>query len=524
MIDGKLMLAFAGTSVPDRVRSLLAEQNVAGFTLFRQDNVEDPPQVRALTAALQDAAKGTLPLLLAVDQEGGQLIGLGDGTTQFAGNMALGAAGDASLAERVGRAIGRELRAVGANVNYAPVCDTATNPDSPSLGIRSFGDDPRRVAELAAALVRGLQSEGVAATLKHFPGGGDARADPHHELPLMDLDRERLEAVELVPFRAGIAAGARLVMIGHYSLPAITGNAELPTSLSPAVLRMVRSDLGFEGVAITDALDMRAVASGPLDVMEDAGPALALADLLLCAGDPGEQARIRSGLAAAISGGLVDQVELAGSIQRIEALRRWVGQFPQPDLAVVGGEEHQALARELADRSVTLVRDDAGIVPVSLGPDARVAAIMPRPRDLTPADTSSAVAPGLAAAIRAHHPGVDEFVTAFPPTGEEIADLKARAVRYQLVVIGTIDAARFTEQAALVSEIVSTGVPTVAIALRTPQDLAAYPRAATYVCTYGILAPSLEAAVSALWGASAFQGRLPVGVRGLYPNCHGLTT
>ena len=198
----------------------LAARPVAGVTLFAHHNVESPAQVRELTAALQAAAPGDgRPLLIATDQEGGQLNALGGGTTQFAGAMALGAAGDEALAERVAGATARELRALGVNVNYAPVCDLASNPANPALGIRCFGDDPEAVGRLAAATVRGLQGEGVAATAKHFPGAGDAAADPHHELPLVRRTSAELAARELVPFRAALEAGARLVMTGHVALP-----------------------------------------------------------------------------------------------------------------------------------------------------------------------------------------------------------------------------------------------------------------------------------------------------------------
>ena len=230
------MIAFAGTELPPSAARRIGEQGVAGVTLFRVHNVVDPPRIRRLTAAIQAARPaGAPPLLIAADQEGGQLIGLGDGTTQFAGAMALGATGDEALAERVAGATARELRALGVNVNYAPVCDVADNPANPALGIRSFGDDPEAVGRLAAATVRGLQDDGVAATAKHFPGAGDTAADPHHELPLVPRTDAELAARELVPFRAAVDAGARMVMTGHFALPG--QGDDLPASLSAAVLR-----------------------------------------------------------------------------------------------------------------------------------------------------------------------------------------------------------------------------------------------------------------------------------------------
>ncbi|MGZ8607210.1 MAG: glycoside hydrolase family 3 protein [Actinomycetota bacterium] len=247
-VDRRLVLAFEGTVATDDVRALLRKTDASGVTLFRPTNVSSVEQVRELTDALQRTAGDADPLLVAVDQEGGQLLGLGAESTPFAGNMALGAAGDEALAERVGAAIGRELRATGVNVNYAPVCDVATDPGNPSLGIRSFGDDPASVGRLAAATVRGLRSTGVAATLKHFPGKGDATVDPHHAIPRLEHDRARLSAVELPPFRAGIEAGADLVMIGHYDVPSVTERPGLPSSLSGAIVTgLLRGELGFDG-------------------------------------------------------------------------------------------------------------------------------------------------------------------------------------------------------------------------------------------------------------------------------------
>ena len=523
-IDAKLMLAFQGTEMPKHVRSLLAERDVVGFTLFRFDNVKDAGQVRALSAELQRASRSETPLLIAADQEGGQLLGLGEDTTPFAGNMAIGAAGDPSLAERIGRAMGLEMRALGVNVNYAPVCDVATNLENPGLGIRSFGDDPRRVGQLAAAMVRGLQAEGVAATLKHFPGMGGARTDPHLELPVIDLDREHLESFDLPPFRAGIDEKARMVMAGHQAVPSITGRPDVPASVSPDVMRVLRGDLGYDGVVITDALDMGSLAQGSDLVVEAIAAVRAGVDLLLCAGSPAEQERLRSGLSLAASRGLLHGSEMDQSVRRVDALRQWVASFAQPDLDVVGSTAHRELARELAEQSVTLVRNDAGLVPVRLPPDARLAAIMPGPRDLTPADTSSTVAPALAAALRLRHPRVDEFVTAHPPVAAEIADLRDRVASYDLVVVGTIDAFRSAEQGVLVAEIMSTGAPTVVIALRTPHDLMVCPDAATYVCTYSVHPTSMEAAVAALWGEIPFRGRLPAAIPGIYPTGHGLST
>jgi beta-N-acetylhexosaminidase len=508
----RAMLAFDGLSVSPWLRLAVGRWDPAGVSLFRRRNVRDPGQVRELLTALQKTRDPRRPpLLAAADQENGQLATIA-GITPFPGAMALGATGDRDLAERVARATALELRAVGVNVNYAPVCDVATNPRNPSLGIRSFGEDPAAVSGLVAATVRGFQAEGVAATLKHFPGKGEASVDPHYELPRIGLDRRGFDEVHLAPFRGGIEAGARLVMVGHYDAPAITGEVGLATSLSSRAVRdVLRRELRFDGVVITDALDMGALGAG---AEANAEAALAAgADLLLFAGGLDQDAILTE----------LD-VTIVGGVDRVDALRRWVRDFPQPELDVVGSAEHQALAGEVGARSVTLVRNDRGLLPVRLPAEASIVAVMPAPRDLTPADTSASVTPGLGAALRRHHTRVEEIVTGHPPTKSEISALRSHVIRHDLVVVGTLDAFRDPGQADLVAALLEAGPPVITVALRTPHDLAAYPQARTHACTYGITAPSMQALTADLWGAAPFLGRLPAAIPDLYPAGHGIRT
>lgn len=518
------MVAFAGTELPAKVAKRLAARPVAGVTLFRQHNVTGPGQVRALTGQLQAAAPAEhRPLLVAADQEGGQLIALGDETTQFAGAMALGAAGDVDLAERVGQATGRELRAMGVNVNYAPVCDVASNPANPSLGIRSFGDDPTAVARLAAATVRGLLAAGVAATVKHFPGKGDASVDTHHELAVVARDRAAMEQRELVPFRAALAAGAQLVMAGHFALPALTGDPTLPASLAESVIsRLLRNDMGFNGLTITDALDMHALAQGAGQVVDAIVAIRAGQDLLLGTADEQQLARLEEGVAQAERRGLIDPEAGRAAAARLATLRGWLARFDQPPLEVVGCAEHKALAAELARRSITLVRNDDGLLPLAVGHGARVAVIHSMPADLTPADTSSGVTPTLGAVLRRRLPGTDELLAPATPSANDIAALRQKAAGYDVVVLGTFAAHLQPAQADLAQAILDAGRPTVTVALRTPWDLIAYPMAKSHVATYGILPPTMEALAAALVGEADFAGRLPVEISGLHPRGHGL--
>jgi beta-N-acetylhexosaminidase len=507
---GQLLLAFEGRQLPPDMAGRLGEQPAAGITLFRTLNVTDAAQLRALTDAVQALAPPGLPFVVAIDHEGGQLIGLGSDATPFAGNMALGAAGDPALTRRVAAAIGRELRAVGVNVNYAPVADLATQPANPGLGVRCFGDAPGEVAAHVAATVLGLADSGMASALKHFPGGGEATGDPHHLLPVISAERARFEAVELLPFVAGIQAGARLVMTGHPAVPGLTGDPALPATVARAVVNdLLRGELGFDGATVSDALDMAALPQGPEQAVDTIAAIAAGQDLLLLTADTAATRRIEAAVLHAAARGLLPAARLAEAAARVGQLRRALA-AADGDPGIVGCGEHRALADELARRAVTLLRDEASLLPLRPAPDQRIGVLMPRPANRTPADTSAQVAPGLADAVRRRHPRVDEWLVAQAPDDDEIAAAVAWARGQDILLLGSIDASFEPRQAALVRALLATGRPAVTVALRTPWDLGAYPQARTHACTYSILGPSLDALVAALWGEAAFPGRLPV--------------
>ncbi len=518
--DPHLMLAFEGTEIPEWLRERLGESPPAGVTLFREWNMTSPGQVAELTASLQEANSSPLPLLIAVDQEGGQLIGLA-GATPFAGNMALGATGDPDLAREVAAAMGAELAAVGVNVNYAPVADVATQALNPSLGIRSFGDDPELVASLTGAMVEGFDAAGILATLKHFPGSGEVTVDPHYQLPLLDLDRQRLDTVEIPPFRSGIDAGARLLMVAHQLVPVLTGSDEVPICGSKqGIDGFVREELGFDGVVMTDALDMGALDQGPAQVVEIIAMMRSGTDLLLCMPDPELQDRARVALDRGHSRGLLPDETLKASLARVEKLRGSVASRPaRPE--VVGSDQHQQLAGDLARRSVTLVRDDVGLLPVWSGDTGRILSLEPVPVNVTPADTTTFYPARLSEAIGAKRP-VTGIVYPHDPERNDIASAVDAAGSHDLVVVGTVNATPGQKQ--MVDALLATGKPVITVALRTPYDLAVYPRSQTHVCTYGSHWPSLQALTAALFGEIPFTGRLPAGIPGLYPRGHGLQT
>ena len=504
----RLLVSFTGFELTAAAADAIARR-ATGVTLYRSLNIDTPEQVRALTDELQAAAGrvGVPALLIGADHETGQLHAMGPGATAFAGAMALGAVGDVALTERVGRAIGAELRAMGVNLCYAPVCDLATNALNAVVGIRAFGDAGPAVGGHAAAMVRGLQAAGVAATIKHLPGHGHPTGDTHLELPVIERSRAEMEARELVPFRAAIAAGARVAMAGHLAVPALTGRRDLPATMAPEILtQLLRRELHFDGLAVSDALDMGAVLEGGgVDV---AAALAAGVDLLLCGPDPGAQAAVEAGLGAALLAGAVGG---SPAVERLGGLLSWLTAFTQPPVGVVGSTEHRALADELAVRSITLVRDRAGLVPLRLAHDARILVIEPRPRLLTPADTTADLpAGGLAAAITERHAATASLVVEAQVADGDIAGLVGRAGDADLVVLGTVDAQREPSTGALARALGETGRPLVAVALRGPWDADAYPEVGTVLATYGIQPPTLAALARTLFGDAPLTGRLPV--------------
>src|SRR5712692_63053 len=255
------MHSFEGFTAPDALLEAVRRGEIAAFCLFRYKNVQSPAQVRALTASLAHAAEqgGQLPPLICIDQEGGQLIAICEGATELPGNMALGATRSPELAAQAGMVLGRELLAMGVNLNLAPALDVNVNPDNPVIGVRSFSDDPTLVAELGSALIRGMHSTGILTAAKHFPGHGDTASDTHHGQPTVSHSIERMKAVELLPFRAAIDNGVDAILTAHVLFSALDN--QRPATLSPIILdTFLRREMGFDGLIITDAMDMYAVA------------------------------------------------------------------------------------------------------------------------------------------------------------------------------------------------------------------------------------------------------------------------
>ncbi|MHB1843954.1 MAG: beta-N-acetylhexosaminidase [Deltaproteobacteria bacterium] len=337
-----VVIGFQGREIPPSARELIA-RGVSGAILFKQ-NLGGPPETAELTRALKACAPG--PFLLCVDQEGGRVARLREGYTPLPPMRRLGLQGDEQLAREVGRLLGEECRAVGFDLDFAPVVDVDSNPDNPVIGDRSFGRDPILCGRLGAALALGIQSAGVAACAKHFPGHGDTLQDSHRTLPRLPHPLARLREVELPPFQALARAGVATMMTAHVVFEAL--DPDLPATLSPKALALLRGEVGFSGVLVSDDLEMAAVADRwPLD--EAAARSVeAGCDLLLVCHQPERQALAIDGIRRAAEKSVAARERLAEAARRVTELReRWAAPPAPFDETKLRGERHLALAARL---------------------------------------------------------------------------------------------------------------------------------------------------------------------------------
>ncbi|MBI9048940.1 MAG: hypothetical protein JEZ00_05965 [Anaerolineaceae bacterium] len=528
IIGTKLLYAFEGKgALPDSILQAIRDQGIAGVTLFRDLNVSSPQQVRDLTAALQNIAAqaGQLPLLIAADQEGGQLMAI-NGTTPLPGNMALGATQSEELAYQTGKVLALELSAMGINVNYAPSMDVNNNPQNPVIGVRSFGADPLLVGKFGAALISGSQDHGVVACAKHFPGHGDTAGDSHHMLPTVPHDRTHLESVEFPPFLAAFREEVQMVMTAHLTLPALEPEEDTPATLSRILLTdLLRSTFHYNGVTITDAMNMKAIQQGNGLAVEAMAAFRAGADILLMGPDVVDQNLVYENTLLAAKRGFLDVKELEQSAERVFAMRAGIREhFVQPDLSMIKCDEHLQIARQIAEKSITLLRNDANLLPLKLNKQKRIVVLLPKPVDLTPADTSSYVKLSLLPLIKKEHTNVIEMQYNMQPDDVEINAILQQTQADDLIVIGTINARQHPGQAKLVKTLLNTfgSDQIISVALRLPDDVLFFSQVKTALCTYSILEPSLQALVNVVFGHLTTKGRLPVPIGDLYSIGYGI--
>ncbi|MER5541142.1 glycoside hydrolase family 3 protein [Streptomyces sp. NPDC002589] len=460
-----LQPGFAGTTAPDWVRRRLGE-GLASVALFGR-NVVTEDQVTALTAQLRAERDD---LLVAIDEESGDVTRLDVRTgSSFPGNHALGAVDDPDLTRAVSRELGRRLSACGVNFDWAPSADVNANPDNPVIGVRSFGASTALVARHTAAWVEGLQSTGVAACTKHFPGHGDTNVDSHHAVPRIDVDADTLYARELPPFRAAIAAGTRAIMSAHILVPAL--DPDRPGTLSRRILTdLLRDELGYQGLIVTDGMEMRAI-SGTYGLEHGVVLAVAAGADAICVGgglcDEGTVLGLRDALVAAVRCGELPEERLADAAARVRKLAAWTTRArggadiePQPEIGLVA-----------ARRALRVTRTGTA---APLNTPVHVAQFEPE-RNIAVGDQTPW---GVAAELKRLLPGTD----AASFSGDGAGEAALAALQGRRIVAVVRDEHRHPWMGAALDTLLTARPDTVVVEMGLPQ---AAPRGALHIAAYG---------------------------------------
>jgi beta-N-acetylhexosaminidase len=491
------------------IRDQIRQYRVGGVVLFAGNVYESA----MLLNELQTISR--LPLLVSADFERGAAFRIAD-TTSFPWTMALGATGSEELAYRQGLITAQESRSLGVHWIFAPVMDVNNNPDNPVINIRSFGEDPALVARLGSAFIRGAKKGGVLTAAKHFPGHGDTTVDSHIGLPLVESDLSRLQSIEFAPFRSAIEAGVDSIMTAHVAVPRVTGDPEMPATLSSTILTdLLRNELKFGGLVVTDALEMAGVTNRYWCGLAAVRAIQAGADILLL---PPDAAVAINEIERAVHRGDISEKRIEQSVKKILDAKRRMGLSRKRLVSIerigdiVSSPQNIGLAREIAEHSITAVKDDLRILPINVLNNRRVFSLVLSP------DLESSPAATFQAEMRRRFPSIRTIWGNARIPDELLAEIDKAVAESDLIVCSTMvrlasgqDAIAFPEsQRMILKKLVAAQKPTIWVALGNPYVLRFAPEIGTYLCTFSYSEVSQIAAAKALAGEIDITGRMPI--------------
>lgn len=522
----------------------VVEDKVGGIILFGAPIYETTHLVNRMQ---ENAA---IPLLISLDAETGIGMRFND-AANFPWNMAVAATGNPEYARKIGVITAREARAIGVQHVYNPVLDVNNNAANPVINVRSYGEDPEDVARFGAASVDGIQSQGVLATAKHFPGHGDTNTDSHRGLPIIDVSRDRLDKLELVPFKKAIEAGVGSIMVAHIGLPQIdpteikplkqtirveaeegaeilTERATVPATLSPMVqTEILRKELGFKGLIVTDAMGMSGLT---LYInQEDAGVRAFLAgsDILE---KPADTAAMLKGLKNAVKSGEISQIRLDESVRKILAWKYELGLFKEKITPVdqidriVSSKDVYALADEVASKAITLVRNDAGLIP--LKKDAKVCILA-----VSNGFDGDFIYYSLARTLRDNGLKFTAALLQDNSSPERVADARKMVAEADVVIAGLYGRVRSGAKNSvglpdagvdILRGLIASNKPVIGVSFGNPYILGAFPELKTYIVAYGDMPGLQKAAGRSIFGLQDITGRLPISLPGLHQRGTGI--
>lgn len=491
-----IAVGFDGTTLDERTRAFFSEHRFAGYILFAR-NVESVEQTRRLTDELRALAPDDLPPIITIDQEGGRVARLRRGVEELPSMMAVGATGDAGLAERAGEQMAFDLRRAGVTIDAAPVLDLAVDRLNTVIGTRSFGSDPALVSQFGRAFARGLERGGILATYKHFPGHGSTSVDSHLALPYVELDEQTWRDRDLVPFRDA-APHASAFMSAHVVLRSL--DSERPGTLSRALLtNVLRDELQFKGVCFTDCMQMDAIARGIGTANGVVAAIAAGADCALVSHDPHLALEAARALAAACERGDVPMERLLEARGRVRALRA----KSAPPLPADAIPPHPGIGREIGRRAVTVLRGLASADPTACIEVSFEGATV----------EGAQGAHDDHASLRAQAPALHRVALPLDPSEADVTRALDEIVRSgRRAVILARRAHVYDAQARAIAQILEREPDALLVSMREPFDVALFPRARHVLATYGDDAPSVAGLADVLFGAHAPAGLAPVDV------------
>ncbi|GAB4334260.1 MAG: beta-N-acetylhexosaminidase [Candidatus Abyssubacteria bacterium] len=503
-IGEMFMVGFYGTD-PNAASDLIRRYHVGGIILFSR-NFRSASHLKEMNERLQQLRRevSDSPLFIAIDQEGGCVARITDGVTVFPGNMALGALDSDDLARQVGEVTGAELASLGINVNFAPVLDINSNPENPGVGARAFGSDPVLAARLGAAMIHGIQQNGILAAAKHFPGLGEAEVDSHDELPVVKASTEKLEARELTPFRAAIEADVGFIMTAHCAYPSLD-RARYPATLSQSILSaLLRDRLGFRGIIITDCLEMGAIEKNYTASQSAPMAVRAGANMLLICHTFEKQVGAIESLAQALHKGDISKKNVDASLSIIAELKKRIHVSPGKIVP------RKLLSEDIAARAITIYGDARSTLPLTLAPSDTLAVVVPAFEALTKVEESAEPHELFLREIKRRHKNLIYCKAPVQPTEAEITECVKQCGNADVLLLLTYNLHLYEAQRNLAHALLRLAPRTIAAAVRDPYDLAHLSGASGLIATYSFRECSLKGLVRVLFGEFKAQGRLPV--------------
>jgi beta-glucosidase-like glycosyl hydrolase/CubicO group peptidase (beta-lactamase class C family) len=494
-----------------RLEHLITEIKVGGFIFFNGEVYEQA----ILINKLQQLSK--LPLLISSDYENG-VAQRAKSSTYFPTSMALGATRDTALVFKMGEIIGKESRAIGVHQNYAPVVDVNTNPSNPIINVRAFSEDKNLVSSMSNALVKGIQRWNMIATSKHFPGHGNTNIDSHADIAVIPSSIKELNEIELIPFKSNFETGILSVMVGHLAIPAIDEVANLPATLSSNIVTgLLREKMNFNGLIVTDAMNMEAITKH-FSTAEAAIKAIEAGnDVLLF---PKDEDEAYSALVFAVQSGQIKESRIEQSVRKILLAKRWTGIDKQRFVDIekiterVGINEHWNVSKQLAQKSITLIRNEQKLIPIQNSPKHKYfhVALLDNNRDAT--------ADNFGSLLRERIPELSSVSLSIKSRKKDYNEVLSEVKRNDIIFLSTYSRVRSgqgsvgltKEQENFINDLMRTNKKIVFLAHGNPYVLSGFPKVKTYLCNYGSSEVLENAFAEALFGEISIQGKLPISI------------